>query len=103
MDAQMKKGVVEMCILHLIQSEQRYGYEIMQLVNKAFPDINESTIYAILRRLNKEGAAKVTLGTVSGGPPRKYYFITEQGREALAGAKSNWRGLIASVAALGIE
>ncbi len=103
MDAQMKKGVVEMCILHLIASEKRYGYEIMQLVNGKFPEINESTIYAILRRLHREGAAEVSLGTVSGGPPRKYYSITERGQNELAAAKANWRNLVTSVRNIGIE
>ena len=45
---QMKKGVLEMCILQVVASGELYGYEIMKKVTNAFPDINESTVYAIL-------------------------------------------------------
>ena len=102
MDAQMKKGMIEMCILHLIADEEHYGYEIMGLIYHAFPEINESTIYAILKRLQKEGSADVHLGKTSGGPPRKYYFITPKGRENLAIAKENWNNLTLAVKVLGI-
>ena len=103
MDAQMKKGVLEMCILHLIADKEHYGYEIMGLVNHAFPEMNESTIYAVLKRLQKEGSADVHLGKTSGGPPRKYYFITTQGKEKLAQFTSNWHALSVAVQSLGID
>ena len=74
--AQMKKGVLELCILHICSEQDRYGYEIMKLVTEAFPEINESTIYAVLRRLHADGCTESYTGSVSGGPQRKYYRIT---------------------------
>ena len=103
MDTQMKKGVIEMCILFLISSEKRYGYQIMKSVNEVFPDVNESTIYAVLKRLHKEGAAEINIGETSGGPPRKYYSITEKGKETLVGAIENWEHLIVAVKTIGIK
>ena len=61
MDAQMTKGVVELCILHMISKEKRYGYEIMKHINQVFPHMKESTIYAVLKRLYKEGNGKSRL------------------------------------------
>ena len=102
MDAQMTKGVVELCILHMISKEKRYGYEIMKHINQVFPHMKESTIYAVLKRLYKEGNAQITMGETSGGPPRKYYFLTQQGKDTLATAKTDWFAMCKAVAALEI-
>lgn len=93
MDAQIKKGILEMCILHLIAMESPYGYDIIQKMHSYFPEVMESTFYAILRRLHKEGAAITFEGTVSKGPTRKYYQITEQGQERLEKLKADWEYL----------
>lgn len=93
MDAQIKKGILEMCILHYIEKESLYGYDIIKNMHRFFPEVTESTFYAILRRLYKEGAATVFEGQVSKGPVRKYYRITEQGREKLARMEDEWRYL----------
>lgn len=93
MDAQIKKGILEMCILHLIAMERPYGYDIIQKMHSYFPEVTESTFYAILRRLHKEGAATTFEGTVSKGPTRKYYQITEQGQERLEKLKADWEYL----------
>ncbi len=81
MIAQLKKGVLEICILHLIAKNELYGYEIMKEVTAAFPDTNESTVYTILRRLLAEGSTQTYSKGESGGPPRKYYRITQAGIE----------------------
>ena len=83
MNAQIKKGILEMCILHVISGEDLYGYDIIQRLHGFFPEVMESTFYAILRRLHKEGAATTFAGEVSKGPVRKYYKITEQGQQQL--------------------
>lgn len=90
MDAQIKKGILEMCILHFIAKESPYGYDIIQKMHSYFPEVTESTFYAILRRLYKEGAATTFEGSVSKGPARKYYRITEQGKERLSQMKADW-------------
>ena len=102
MDAQIKKGILEMCMLQLIETESRYGYDVIQTLRSFFPEVTESTFYAILRRLNREGAADVLESAVSKGPVRKYYRITGQGRKRLAQMKADWTRLQAAAGALGI-
>lgn len=102
MDAQIKKGILEMCILHFIAKESPYGYDIIQKMHSYFPEVTESTFYAILRRLYKEGAATTFEGSVSKGPARKYYRITEQGKERLSQMKADWEYLRNVIDKLGI-
>lgn len=100
---QMKKGVLEMCILHICNENDMYGYEIMKRVTDAFPEINESTIYAVLRRLNSDGSTESYMGTVSGGPQRKYYRITDKGRAELHSMTQMWKSTVEAVIKIGIE
>lgn len=102
MDAQIKKGILEMCILQYIETKTPYGYDIIQNLRQDFPEVNESTFYAILRRLKGEGAASTFTGETSGGPARKYYRITDQGREQLEQMKEDWRRLKTIVTNMGI-
>ena len=102
MDAQLKKGVLELCLLQCLSGEPLYGYDIIQTLRKHFPDVTESTFYAVLRRLDKEGAATTFRGEVSNGPARKYYQLTAEGRERLEKMKTDWAQLQKIVAALGI-
>ena len=99
---QMKKGVLELCILHICSEQDRYGYEIMKLVTDAFPEINESTIYAVLRRLHADGCTESYTGSVSGGPQRKYYRITVAGRVQLAEMTEMWRATVQAVQQIGV-
>ena len=103
MDAQIKKGILELCILHYIEQESLYGYDIIQTMHGFFPEVTESTFYAILWRLHKEGAATVEEGQVSRGPVRKYYRITEQGQRKLARMKDEWRHLRNMMEEMGIS
>ena len=98
----MKKGVLELCILHVVAGGEYYGYEIMKKVTEAFPDINESTVYAILRRLRSDGCTESYTGEVSGGPTRKYYRITPEGRSKLEKMQLEWEELLKSLKSLGI-
>lgn len=100
---QMKKGVLEMCILHICTDVDMYGYEIMKRVTEAFPEISESTVYAVLRRLSADGSTESYTGTVSGGPQRKYYCITPKGREELAAMTEMWKSTVAAVGKIGIK
>lgn len=99
---QMKKGVLEMCILQICSENDMYGYEIMKRVTDAFPDINESTVYAVLRRLLADGCTESYTGTVSGGPQRKYYRITDKGRDELTDMKQAWISTVEAVGKIGI-
>lgn len=103
MDAQIKKGVLDMCILYCISQNEMYGYDIMQKMHQYFPDVNESTFYAILRRLNKEGSAETYFGAESNGPPRKYYRITEEGKIRLQANIKDWNNISSKVNEIGIK
>ena len=103
MDAQMKKGVLEMCILFRLKGEPIYGYEVMKSVRGVFPDVYEGTIYTILRRLNATGYTHITKRESHNGPARKYYGITETGKEYLDQMIMEWREIVEKVTALGIS
>ena len=82
-NAQLLKGVLEYCVLRLIEKEPTYGYEIvMQLKQVGFAEISESTLYPLLLRLEQQEKVTVERRPSPKGPSRKYYVITEKGREA---------------------
>lgn len=103
MDAQLKKGVLELCLLQCLSGEPKYGYDVIQTMRGCFPDVTESTFYAILRRLAREGAADTYQGSESNGPMRKYYRLTDEGRERLTRMTADWRSLREIMAKLGIQ
>ena len=102
MEAQIKKGILEMCVLFTIREKAMYGYDVMKAMRRYFPEVNESTFYAVLRRLHADGSASVTLGEESNGPTRKYYQITQPGREVLNGSIESWKRIRAAVEEMGI-
>lgn len=101
MDPQLKRGILNMCILHLLR-EDRYGYDLIKIVQKIFDDTDESTIYAILRRLHKEGLTDMYYSDVSQGPKRKYYKISGKGEECLKDYITSWREMENKISDLGI-
>jgi PadR family transcriptional regulator PadR len=102
MEAQIKKGILEMCVLFAIRDEEMYGYDIMKSMRRHFPEVNESTFYAILRRLHADKSAEIRLGTESGGPTRKYYRITDAGRLVLQESIEIWERIRNIVGEIGI-
>ena len=98
----LKKDVLELCLLSLMSQGDQYGYELLRRLHAVFPDVQESAIYAILRQLCREGATERYQGETSGGPVRKYYRLTELGREQLEQLTEDWRRLQGIMAALGI-
>lgn len=93
MDAQIKKGILEMCILLLISEKDLYGYELIKQLQAYFPEVNQSTFYAILRRLASSGITRVYFGEETKGPKRKYYNITEEGKRYLNKLLDDWNKL----------
>lgn len=89
MNIQFKKGVLEMCVLSLINARDYYGYELVQNISENI-DISEGSVYPLLRRLSKEGFFETYLKESTGGPPRKYYRITDTGRTRTEKLKSEW-------------
>lgn len=79
MNAQFKKGVLELCVLVLTANRDRYGYELVASISEKF-HISEGSVYPLLRRLTQEGMFTTYLAESQEGPPRKYYQLTERGR-----------------------
>ena len=103
MDTQLKKGVLEMCILHQLRGQEAYGYEIMKVIKDVFPEVYDGSIYAILRRLNADGHTEAYMRDSQNGPPRKYYRITPEGNKYLQEVSVEWGILVAGVQKLGIR
>lgn len=99
----LKKDLLDLCLLQLLAAADRYGYELLQLLHRAFPDTQESAIYALLRSLCKAGYTEHYQGSVSGGPARKYYRLTDSGRARHQHLLSQWRLLQEALAELGVE
>lgn len=89
MNIQFKKGVLELCVLELVSRKDYYGYELVQEISQDI-DISEGALYPILRRLSKDGIFETYLEESDGGPPRKYYRITDLGRERAEAVRREW-------------
>ena len=88
MDIQMKRGLLEVCVLAAIKNEDSYGYQIVKDL-QPFVEISESTLYPILRRL-EAGELLTVRSAEHNGRLRKYYKITAAGRTRLAEFASEW-------------
>ena len=89
--SQMLKGILEGCILKVIDQEETYAYEISQkLKHFGFGEISEGTIYPIILRLNKSKQLNGVLRKSKIGPQRKYYRLTQEGKLALKEFEKNW-------------
>lgn len=99
----LKKSLMELCLLHLLAEQDRYGYELLQQLHAGFPDTQESALYAVLRGLCKEGCTESYSGQVSGGPTRKYYRLTPAGTAKLDRLLADWRALTQALRDLGID
>lgn len=92
MDIQMKRGLLEICVLAAIQNEESYGYQIIKDI-KPYVTISESTLYPILRRL--EEAKMLTVRSVEhNGRLRKYYAITRLGKARIQNFREEWKELL---------
>ena len=99
MNIQYKKGVLELCVLSLISEQDRYGYDVSESLSR-YIDISDGTVYPILRKLKNDGLVTTYLVEESGGPPRKYYKLSERGRAEFEAAKSEWLNFVKVVAKL---
>ncbi|MBQ2273737.1 MAG: PadR family transcriptional regulator [Clostridia bacterium] len=92
MDIQLKRGLLDVCVLAAIKSEDSYGYKIIKDM-KPYLELSESTLYTILKRL--EAANMLTVRTAEhGGRLRKYYRITDEGLRRLSDFKDEWSEMI---------
>ncbi len=97
MNIQYKKGVLELCVLAKLSFEDCYGYDISETISQHI-DISDGTVYPILRKLKSDGLVTTYLSEESGGPPRKYYRLTELGRKEYIQAKREWLDFTKKVA-----
>ena len=89
MDVQLKRGLLDICVLAAIKNEDSYGYKIIKDM-KPYLDMSESTLYTILKRLELSGMLTVRTSE-HGGRLRKYYHITPLGLERIEAFKEEWR------------
>ena len=95
MDVQLKKGLLDVCVLAALYREESYGYKIVSDLGPRI-GISESTLYPILRRL-EQSACLTTREAAHNGRLRKYYAITPQGERRLAQERETWKVFSASV------
>jgi len=88
---QLRKGVLEYCVLAQLESEPRYGFELAKRLTK-YPTVLESegTLYPLLARLRKSGRVTTVWAESPNGPPRRYYELTEEGHSALNAFRDAW-------------
>ncbi|MDC0485421.1 PadR family transcriptional regulator [Flavobacteriaceae bacterium] len=95
--AQMRKGILEFCILSLISGKDLYTTEILDTLKKGKMLVVEGTIYPLLTRLKNANLLQYHWEESTSGPPRKYYSITPEGEEFLSKLKTVWNELNESV------
>ncbi|MCI8394298.1 MAG: PadR family transcriptional regulator [Bacilli bacterium] len=96
MNTQFKKGVLELLVLVIVREKDQYGYELVEAVSKIV-DVNEGTIYPILKRLTNEGYFETYLEESKEGPVRKYYHITVSGKKHCQELLKEWLAFAESV------
>ena len=94
---QMRKGILEFCILHIISRGEVYASDMLEELTSAKIMVVEGTLYPLLTRLKNSGLLDYKWVESSSGPPRKYYVITDTGKEFLDGMQITWVELSESV------
>jgi PadR family transcriptional regulator PadR len=98
-NTQFKKGVLELCVLVLIQKRDRYGYELAEAVSEHV-EVAEGALYPLLRRMVKDGYCTTYLQESSEGPPRKYYQLTPEGLQYSKELITAWNAFVLNVSNL---
>ncbi len=96
--AQMRKGVLEMCVLAVIGEGETYPPEIIKKLEGTQLVVKEGTLYPLLIRLKNDGLVDYIWREGKNGPPRKYFTITAEGRSVLQGLTDSWQDLVNAVA-----
>lgn len=98
--AQMRKGVLEFCILSILSNGDAYVSELITRLKNAQLIVVEGTLYPLLNRLKNAGLLNYRWEESTSGPPRKYYCLTEQGKLALIELRASWKDLENTVSQL---
>ena len=89
LNVQFKKGALELCVLAIVEKQDCYGYELTEKISQ-YIDISEGSIYTLLRRLTKEIYFTTYLVETTEGPSRKYYHLTDKGKDYLDELREQW-------------
>ncbi|MBQ5944227.1 MAG: PadR family transcriptional regulator [Bacteroidales bacterium] len=98
--SQMRKGVLEYCILSILSRKEAYASSIIEELKAANMIVVEGTLYPLLIRQKNQGLLSYRWEESTQGPPRKYYVITEKGREILSEMDSAWQEIVSTINAL---
>ena len=93
--SQLRRGVLEHCVLAALRERERYGYELVSALDGVLS--SEGTVYPLLARLRKEGWVASRWGESGSGPPRRYYRLTADGHDALAAFTAEWESFRTAV------
>ena len=93
---QMRKGILEFCILHIISRGEVYASDMLEELTSAKIMVVEGTLYPLLTRLRKAGLVEYKWVESNSGPPRKYYTITPKGQEFVNNLDGTWQELVNS-------
>ena len=97
LNAQFKRGIVELCIIKILSTKEMSTYEVLGIISKDL-DVNENTVYPIIRRLTNEGILDVKKMVNGIGAPKKYYILTPKGFEKLESQEDEWNNFLSKVA-----
>ena len=90
-EAQLLKGILEGCVLALLNREETYGYRVVEMLrDKGFAGMQEATVYPLLTRLHNKGLLSCEKQPSEIGPPRKVYSLTAEGRRGLGVFQKSW-------------
>lgn len=93
---QMRKGILEYCILHIISRGEVYASDMLEELTAAKMIVVEGTLYPLLTRLKNAGLLEYKWVESKSGPPRKYYTLTDMGKNFLDGLSNTWKDLVLS-------
>ncbi len=89
MNSQLKRGTLELCVLSIVCERDCYGYELVSRIS-ACMEVTEGTIYPLMKRLKDAGNIDSYIVESQEGPPRKYYTITDSGRDEMVRLRDEW-------------
>ena len=96
--AQLRRGVIQYCVMALVQTAERYGFDLVrELASFEGMAMSEGTLYPILSRLRRDGLVQSTWRESPSGPPRRYYRLSDRGSRALAAFREEWTGFARAV------
>lgn len=96
--SQLRRGVLELCILQVLRQDASYGYEIVTTLGSLGPlAAGENTVYPLLRRLKADGLLETFMEESPAGPPRQYYRLSASGRKRLGALQKEWEAMTEAV------